>query len=148
MSEVVRLTQEAQLLIQLVNRAAANRQYGSFAARNPLLGKMFTCPYCRRRERRGEHRCTVNINHPVTAGKSLVAKRRIVPRLTRKRPPLFLVHQILVEIEDGRRSYPRPVPKENLAKYVEAVVTREKKERAHEKRDEQKLSRRINWGLA
>ena len=56
MSEVQRLVEEQKLLCQLVNRAET-AQEGSYADRNPMLGKMFRCPYCKVRERRGQHEC-------------------------------------------------------------------------------------------
>lgn len=148
MSEVARLTQEAQLLVQFVNRSARNQQYGSYAARNPLLGKMFRCPYCRLRERRGEHQCRAKLTHATEIGQSLFAKKRIKPRLTRKRPPFFLIHQLLVEIESGNRPELENVHPYNLAKYVEKIVTNGKKKQAKQKRDQQKVSRRINRSVA
>lgn len=147
-SEVARITQEAQLLVQLVNKSAQNQIYGSYSARHPLAGKMFRCPYCRLRERRGEHQCRAKLTHPVESGQSVFAKRRVKPRLTRKRPPFFLIHQLLVDIENDRRPDLENVRKPHLAGYIEKIVTDAKKARAKQKRDEQKLSRRINWGLA
>jgi len=81
MSEIPRLVQEAQLLIQLVEKAAHAQQYGSFAARNPTLGKMIKCSQCGRRHRATEP-CggTHKINHPVTFGKSLVKGKRLKKR--------------------------------------------------------------------
>jgi hypothetical protein len=143
-SEVARLTQEAQLLIQLVDKAAYNQRYGSYAARHPLLGKMVTCSLCGLRERRGEHQCRAKLHSPVAIGQSVFAKRRIVPRLTRKRPPLFLVHQLLVEIENDRRPDLENVAEPYLAKYIEKIVTRNKKAKAKKYRDQQKESRRTN----
>lgn len=148
MSEVARLTQEAQLLIQLVEKAAYNRVYGSYAARNPILGKMFRCPYCRVRERRGEHQCRAKLNSPVTTSQSVFAKKRVNPRLTRKRPPFFLIHQLLTEIESDRRPDLENVAEAYLAKYVEKIVILNKKAEAKKYRDAQKRARRVNWGLA
>lgn len=148
MSEVARLTQEAQLLIQLVEKAAYNRVYGSYAARNPILGKMFRCPYCRVRERRGEHQCRAKLMFGgVETGQSVFAKKRVNPRLTRKRPPFFLIHQLLTEIESDRRPDLENVAEPYLAKYVEKIVVVNKKADAKKYRDTQKLSRRVNWGL-
>jgi len=77
-TEIPRLVQEAQLLTQLVEKAARTQQYGSFSARNPTLGKMVRCPYCRIRER--NHECRAKINHPVETGKSLVKGKRLRKR--------------------------------------------------------------------
>jgi hypothetical protein len=78
MSEIKRLVEEALLLNQLVDRAARTQQTGSFSERNPILGKMKTCPYCRVRER--NHECRAKLNHPVVFGKSLVKGKRIKQR--------------------------------------------------------------------
>jgi len=77
MTEIPRLVQEAQLLIQLVEKAAHTQQYGSFAARDPTLGKMIKCSQCGRRHRQSEICGTYKINHPIVFGKSLVKGKRL-----------------------------------------------------------------------
>lgn len=51
MTEIPRLVQEAQLAIQLVDRAAHTAKYGSFSQRNPTLGRMIRCEFCRKKRR-------------------------------------------------------------------------------------------------
>lgn len=144
MSEIKRFVEETQLLSQLIQRAAQTQLTGSFAARHPMLGKMKTCPYCHIRER--QHQCRAQIMFGgVTFGKSLRAKRRIVPRLTKKRPPLFLVRQLLVELEAGR---PSKFPPDVTAKQVEGAVLAVRRATTRKKNSQQHLSRRINAGLA
>lgn len=87
MNETERLVQEAALLCQLVDNAAEKQQSGSYADRNPVLGKMKTCPYCRVRER--NHQCRVKLNHPVELGRSLVKGKRLKPRGNKQRDPLI-----------------------------------------------------------
>ena len=53
-SELNQLFEEAKLLCALTDKAAA-AQTGSYADRNPLLGKMKKCPICKIRER--SHQC-------------------------------------------------------------------------------------------
>lgn len=140
MSESQNFIKEALLFSSIVDRTAKTMRYGSFSERNPTLGKMKTCPYCRIRER--SHQCTAVVKKPCEG----VAPhpKRINPRLTRNRPPLFLVHQLLVEIEAGKRPELENVPQQHMAQYIEKKVKDWRREAAHKKRDQQKLSRRIN----
>lgn len=78
MSEIQRLVEESQLLVQLVDKAADTQKHGSYAQRHPAEGKMKTCPYCRIRER--NHECRAKLTHAVDSGRSLVKGRRLKPR--------------------------------------------------------------------
>src|SRR5258708_5989861 len=142
MTENQYFQQEAQMLIQLIAKVSDRQLYGSYADRNPLLGKMRTCPYCRIRER--GHKCTAENPFPVDFSRALFHKKRLVPRLTRKRPPLFLVRQLLVELESGR---PSRFPANVTAKQVEGSILVDRRKITKKRRDQSKLSRRINWGL-
>lgn len=57
MSEIQRLVEEAKLVVALTDKAAEVQKFGSYSERNPLLGRMFKCPYCKERDRRGTHQC-------------------------------------------------------------------------------------------
>ena len=59
LSEATRLVQEAQMVIELIDRKAAIQKYGSFSDRNPTIGKMRKCKLCGIRERESEHQCRV-----------------------------------------------------------------------------------------
>lgn len=124
-----------------VDRAALNRT-GSYYQRNPLVGKMRTCPYCRKRSRATETCCNPNykVFNQATEPRSATAKKRKNPRLTRNRPPLFLVHQRLVELE-ARPDYKEY---EGISGIVEAAIIRDKKAKARVRRMQQRQSRQIN----
>ena len=149
--------QEAINNAALALKAADRLKYGSFSDRNPALGKMVRCVFCRRRKRQNDACCsgklldgaytnrkgqivTPTVSEPVAPP---IHKRKN-PRLTRKNPPLFLVHQLLVEIESGTRPELENVAEKNLARYVEKIVLDGKKEKARQKRNQQKISRRVN----
>ena len=137
--------QEAINNAALALKAADRLKYGSFSDRNPALGKMVRCSLCGRRRRQNAKLpcCSGKLNFE-TAGSAPPISKRKNPRLTRKNPPLFLVHQLLVEIESGTRPELENVAEKNLARYVEKIVLDQKKEKARQKRNRQKLSRRIN----
>jgi hypothetical protein len=54
-NEIQRLIEEQKLVIAMTEKAAEVQKFGSYSERNPLLGKMRTCPYCKIRER--NHQC-------------------------------------------------------------------------------------------
>lgn len=130
-------------LVQLVVQQAALAAEGSFSQRNPTLGKMVKCPFCGRRRRQDQLVCC-NPKYIATnladQPRSSVSKHRKNPRLSRHRPPLFLVHQLLVE-KESQENY---VEIEGISGIVEAQVMRGRRARTKQKRDQQKLSRRIN----
>lgn len=142
--------------------AAADRlKYGSFSERNPALGKLVRCVFCRTRRRQNSKTVCCSgklLTEPYKNRKGWLVtptvaepspapiSKRKNPRLTRKNPPLFLVHQILVEIEAGTRPELENVAEKNLARYVEKIVLDGKKEKAKQKRNQQKRSRQINRG--
>src|SRR5258707_6700153 len=99
MDEKNRILQHAALMAKAVDRVALLRKYGSFSARNPALGKMVRCPHCRVRRRAVEVCCNAEYVVENSGGPRPVRKRKN-PRLTRKRPPLFRVYQLLVDIEN------------------------------------------------
>lgn len=142
MSEIQNFVKEALLFTSLVDRKAETMRTGSFSERNPTLGKMKTCPYCRVRER--GHQCTAKIKKGTTSIGVAPHPKRKNPRLTRMRPPLFLVHQLLVEIEAGTRPELENVKEAYLARYIEKKVKDWRFEVANKKLKQQKLSRRIN----
>ena len=76
--------------------------------------------------------------------RSAFAKKRKTPRLTRNRPPLFVVHQLLVDIENDRRPDLENVDEKHLPQYVEKIVMDGIKERKRVARNQQKESRRTN----
>lgn len=130
-------------LIDLVVQQAAFASTGSFSERNPDLGKMRKCPHCgRRRRENGLVCCNPKYIRTNTADvpRSFYSKRRKNPRLTRNKPPLFEVHQHLVELE----SQPGYVEREGISGIVEAQVVARRKAKAKVKRTQQKLSRKVN----
>lgn len=133
---------EKQLLGDLVDRAAYNLRYGSFSQRNPLLGRKTKCPYCRRRRfENAALPCCSSRLIPGTENEKVHTKGRKNPRLAPNYPlPYRLIHQRLVELEHK----PGFVEHEGTVGIVEAAVVRERKEDARQKRNQQKLSRRIN----
>jgi hypothetical protein len=72
--------------------------------------------------------------------RSAYAKKRKIPRLSRNRPPLFEIHQKLVECE----AKPEYHEYDGVSGVVEAQIVRRKKAVAKKKRDQQKRSRKIN----
>jgi hypothetical protein len=147
MDEKNRALHHAAILAREVDRVAHLRSYGSFADRNPVLGKMTRCPHCRTRRREFAPKCCsfeYVVENSNTVARSFYARKRKNPRLTRKRPPFFLIHQLLVEIEQDRRPELENVRKEHLAGYVEAVIAAQIKERKRRARNQQKRSRRAN----
>ena len=151
--------QEAVNNATLALKVADRLKYGSFSDRNPALGKMVRCIFCHARRRsfsktpccsgklldgaytnRKGQTVTPAVAEPVAPA---ISKHKN-PKLTRKNPPLFLVRQLLVEIEAGTRPELENVAEKNLARYVEKIVLDGKKEKARQKRNQQKRSRRIN----
>jgi hypothetical protein len=129
-------------LVDILVQQAAIASTGTFSQRNPILGKMIRCPYCEQRRRQNETCCnpeyiaTVKNDVP----RSFYAKKRQIPRLSRNRPPLLLIHQCLVELE----SQPGYVEQEGISGIVEAQIKRERKSAARIKRKQQRKSRKIN----
>lgn len=146
MSEVQNFVKEALLFNSILDRTAERLRTGSFSERNPTLGKMQTCKLCRIRER--SHQCTAKIRKGTEVEGVAPHPKRKNPRLTRNRPPLLHVHQLLVEIEAGKHPELENVPEKHMARYIEKKIKDWRREAAHVNRDTQKLSRRINWGLA
>lgn len=142
MNERERALHHAALLAKVVDRVAYLRKYGSYSDRNPALGKMIRCPFCRARRRDRDKCC--NTTYKVENKGTPQVKGRKNPRLTRKRPPLFLVHQLLIDIENDRRPDLENVYKYHLPAYVEKVLTDESKEKKRRVRNQQKLSRKRN----
>jgi hypothetical protein len=150
-------------MAQAASEASRRTLVASFADRNPMLGKMVTCPYCRRRERQNVHACNAKINFPTTDSKSL-AKGRKNPRLTRNFPPLFLIRQILLDWEsephlskaraaqamlegEPRHAVRYPVGMAHLGPLAERFILFIRETKAKAIRRRQKISRRINRGL-
>lgn len=157
------------VLSSAVDKAAESR-VGTFSERNPILGRMVTCPFCRRRRRAKALTPCCNARY-VVESKSFIPKikARRNPRLTRHRPPLFLLRQLLLEVEnspapmmtasvlqddyEGQVHGPdskwghtpqETIKMEHLASFMEKVVIRKLKQKAKKKRDQQKRSRKIN----
>jgi len=147
MNEETRILQHAAALAQAVDRIAHLRKYGTFSERNPALGKMTRCPYCRVRRREFGPKCCnaeYRVENSNAVPRSAFAKKRKTPRLTRNRPPLFVVHQLLVDIENDRRPDLENVDEKHLPQYVEKIVMDGIKERKRVARNQQKESRRTN----
>lgn len=130
-------------LLDILVQGAAEASEGSFAARNPTLGKMVRCPHCNRRRREHSDPCCnpvqlVTVKNDVP--RSFYAKKRKIPRLTKHRPPLAEVHQVLVEME----RQPGYVEVEGISGIVEARIKRRKRAVAKNRRSQQKRSRRVN----
>jgi hypothetical protein len=159
---------------------AAEARSGTYSERNPLLGKMVTCPYCRHRVRQNAQAPHCNPKLIVPAidinadGNEIPAQPKIKgrknPRLTRHRPPLFLMPQILLDLESepellalrvaviqddvegqvhGKNSKWGHTPQKeiaphHLASFIEKVVTRKIKLSAKRIRKIKKESRRRN----
>src|SRR5882762_7603974 len=102
--------QEAVNNAALTLAAADRLKYGSFSERNPALGKTVRCVFCRTRRRQNSKAVCCSgklLTEPYTNRKNQIVtptvsepspapiSKRKNPRLTRKNPPLFLVHQIL-----------------------------------------------------
>jgi hypothetical protein len=129
-------------LVSLIVQQAALAAEGSYADRNPALGKMVRCPHCRIRRRQFETCCHPEyiVTNLADVPRSFYAKKRRNPRLTTVRPPLAEIHQILLDME----AQPGYTEREGISGIVEAQIVRRKKAAAKVKRDRQKLSRKIN----
>lgn len=129
-------------LLNLVVQQAAIASEGGFSARNPNLGRMVRCLYCRKRRREREICCNpvqlVTVANDVP--RAMFAKKRKNPRLTKNRPPLAEVHQILLDKE----SQPDYKEHEGISGIVEAEIMRGRRSRTKKKRLQQRLSRKIN----
>ena len=129
-------------LVSIAVQQAALASEGSFADRNPTLGKMVRCPYCGRRRREQEVCCSPKyvVTTLADVPRSAYAKKRKVPRLSRNRPPLAEIHQRLLEME----AKPEYHEYDGVSGVVEQQIIRRKKSAAKKKRDQQKRSRKIN----
>lgn len=132
--------QELNALGGLVDRAAYNQKYGSFSARNPLLGKMVNCPKCGRRHRQFESDLCGAGKYLKTNEAEQKIKGRKNPRLSRNRPPFLEIHERLVVMEKD----PNFQEYEGISGVVEAQIKRERKAEAKRIRDQQKHSRKQN----
>jgi hypothetical protein len=149
MNEETRILQHAAVLAQAVDRIAHLRKYGTFSERNPALGKMTRCPYCRVRRREFGPKCCsafYRVENSNAIARAAFVRKRKKPRLTRNRPPLFLVHQLLVDIENDRRPDLENVARKHLPGYVEKFVLDGIKGKKRRARNQQKKSRSINRG--
>lgn len=139
-------TADLAILQQKVLQAADIAAHGTFSARNPLLGKMTSCPLCGFRHRRFQNLPCLSAKYlPGTENDGIgaaVKHKRKIPRLTRSNPPLFEVHQRLVEMERDITFKEH----EGIAGIVEAEIKRRKRTKANKKRDIQKQSRKANRG--
>jgi len=156
------IVQELEILKLAVEKAAQNR-LGTFAQRNPMLGRMIRCPHCKQRRRQNSALpcCNAQYMFEGIEGNPPTPKRKN-PRLTRHRPPLFLMRQILLELEreplliqplhdkvDGLEGIWTPQKElrmEHLATFVEKAIIKEQKAKAKKYRDMQKESRKVNRG--
>lgn len=129
-------------LLDLIVQGAAEASEGSFADRNPTLGKMVRCPHCGLRRREQEVCCNPKylFTNSASMPRSFYHKKRKIPRLTTVRPPLAEIHQRLVEME----AKPEYHEYDGVSGIVEAQIVRRKKAVAKKKRDQQKRSRKIN----
>lgn len=129
-------------LLDILVQGAAEASEGSFAARNPTLGKMVRCPHCNRRRREQEICCNpkYRVTNAATMPRSAFAKKRKIPRLSRNRPPLFEIHQRLVEMEAKSEYHEYS----GVSGVVEQQIKRRKRAVARKKRHQQKRSRRVN----
>lgn len=157
---------ELEILLSAVKKAADLR-LGTFTERNPLLGKMVRCTYCHKRRRQNSPIpcCTAKYGTEAQVKDAhliryFIGKRRKQPRLSRHRPPMFLLRQRLLELEreplligplqDSIEGLPgfwtpqKEVEPQHLATFVERVIIREQKEKSKKYRDTQKLSRKVN----
>lgn len=152
------------ILARIVDKGADLLTYGSFSQRNPMLGKMRNCPFCGHRSRGGnttEPCCHAKYIWENPATPTPKVRGRSNPRLTRCNPPLFLMRQILLEIEKnpeiavgmqcemlsrlGRApSENNLIRQEHMAAFVERYLLWKQKRANRSKRRQQKLSRRIN----
>lgn len=130
-------------MAQVVDRVAYLRKYGSYSSRNPALGKMVRCLYCRVRRREAEKCCSAEYRVE-NSGRFPHVRKRKNPRLSKKRPPLFRMYQLLVDIENDRRPDLENVRKEHLPGYVEKLITDEVKDKKRKVRKQQKISRKKN----
>ena len=158
-----------QILELAVQSAAQAATTGSYAQRNPNLGRMVRCPHCRLRRREQEACCSAKylITNSGDVPRSFYAKKRKIPRLSRNRPPLFEVHDRLVQIErcskcehcgqskedhiDWKYCTPGNFTQifmcreqEGISGIVEAQIKQKRKARAAKKRSQQRQSRKIN----
>lgn len=168
------------ILARIIDKGADLLTYGSFSQRNPLLGKMRNCPFCGQRRRGGnttELCCHAKYiwENPAKDAKPKV-RGRSNPRLTRRNPPLFLMRQILRDIEKNPEiaagmqcemlsrlgRIPRELVKDevtrekvyrekliephHMAAFVERYLLWKQKRANRSKRRQQKLSRRVNRG--
>lgn len=131
-------------LADLIVQQAAGAATGSFSERNPILGKMRMCPHCRRRRRENAVQPCCNPSYIQTnkadMPRSFYAKKRKIPRLSRNRPPLFEMHQRLVEME----AVPGYVEREGISGIVEAQIVARRKSKSKVRRHQQRRSRKIN----
>jgi hypothetical protein len=151
--------QDLEILSTAVEKAAEARA-GSFSQRNPLLGRMRRCPFCRQRRRANTQESCCNAKYSIQHESAPHIKRRKNPRLSRNRPPLFQMRQVLLELEaeplligplqdsieglEGFHTPQKEVRMEHLATFVERMIIRSRKQKAKKYRDRQKLSRKVN----
>ena len=142
-----RVLQHAASLALAVDKIAALRKYGSYSERNPALGKMIRCPHCRVRRREfGPPCCNTNylVETSNVQARASFKKKRKNPRLTRRRPPLFLVHQLLLDVERDLRPDLENVAEKNLPGYIEKLVKEVMFLKRKSKQGLQMESRKIN----
>lgn len=110
---ILNLSKETAALAAVVDEAAKRTLVGSFAERNPLLGKMTNCKVCSGRHRvnlpcvnaKWIRLCEPNPASGLTPtprqvlGASFFARKRKNPRLTKGRPPMFELRHILLDWE-------------------------------------------------
>lgn len=158
----VDVTRESKALLEIIGEAARRTLHASYADRNPILGKMVTCPFCRRRRRMHAAQPCCNSNLIQNKAVAPRPKGRKYPRLTRNSPPLFLMRQILLDWEkelnhltkartaqaliEGapRHEVLKPVTMDHLGPLAERYILWMRKKESRRVRNEQKLSRRIN----
>lgn len=155
------IAQELEILKLAVEKAAQYR-LGTFSQRNPMLGKMVRCPYCKQRRRQNSPVPCCTAKYYCQGVDTPKPKGRSNPRLSRNRPPLFLMRQILLQLEEeplligplhdkvdglpGIWTPQKEVRMEHLATFVEKAIIKEQKAKAKKYRDMQKKSRRMNRG--
>ena len=137
--------------------------FGSFAERNPALGKMITCPFCKTRRRQAAETPCCNVSYTKTVDAML--PKSAIKRFKHKRHSnkfRKLVHDMALALQDetarnttqerleglqGFYSPQKSVPPQAVPAFAERVVRSIRKHKSNQKRKQQQQARKINFGM-
>ena len=158
------LTKHISEMTEGTSEGIARQKYGSYADRNPSLGKMKTCPACHQRRREFALEPCCNPSHVAVISEEASIKKAARHFLKKhhsnktrhqlhdlgialKDEAFRNTTQLLLEGLPGFWEPPNEIPEAHIPNFAEKLLMKERKAKARQKRKQHQDARRINFGL-